>query len=322
MPTSSLIHEAGPDDAWQESKAIYWCDREARVGGVVAFGGWPNRERIITWYGIVAPDHGLLFQRTRRPSPLLPEDRAADRIGGAGVHYERAADGVLRLRAHDAETGTLLELVLDDFYEPAPYPQAGAAALESNAAGHLEATGRGEGRLVIDGREIPLRPDYHRDTSWGPRVTQPVSAYSWSVGSCGPDLSWTALVLNIEGLPPLHTAFAARRGVLVPARDVHTLVTVDHDALTVRRWCTTLTLADDTTITIESDSILGHLLDHREWPDVVATDTIGSVRVNVDGETADGWGALNRITNPRLGSAVPSRYLGGTVEEGLTRLAP
>ncbi|MEY2456589.1 MAG: hypothetical protein QOK06_1683 [Acidimicrobiaceae bacterium] len=315
---ASPIHEPTDDDAWQESMALYWCDPAAGVGGALAFGGWANRGQAITWYGVFDSSRGVGFQRTRPPFPLAPGDRAATSIGCGGLRFERDAEGRLSVRAEDEETGTLLELELEDFYPMSPWPHANAAALASQASGHLEASGQATGRLVLDGRDIEVRPLYHRDGSWGPRTTQPMTAYSWSVGSCGPSLSWSALVLNIAGLPALETAFVAIDGELVPATSVRTLVTVDHDALTVRSWSTIVGLPDGSALDVDASPV-GHLFDHRAWPDVVATDTIARARASVGGQTYEGFAGLNRIVNPRLGTGVPSSYLGGSATDGIFR---
>lgn len=320
MPTeeASLIHEPTANDAWQQSMALYWCDPDAGVGGVLAFGGWVNRGQAITWYGIFDASRGVGFQRTRPPFPLQLGDRSPGSIGCGGLRAERTAAGLMSVRAVDEETGTLLELELQDFYPMSPWPQARAAAIASQAAGHLEASGQANGRLVLDGREVEIRPLYHRDGSWGPRATEPVTSYTWSVGSCGPSLSWSALVLNIAGLPAVETGFVARDGELLPAASVRTLVTVDHDALTVQSWSTRLELPDGRTVDVDA-APMGHLFDHREWPDVVATDTIASARVSLDGRGSEGFAGLNRIVNPRLGTAVPTTYIGGSAADGVFR---
>lgn len=303
------------EEAWQQSMACYWADLEAGVGGVVAFGAWPNRGQGVTWFGVVDWGHGVGVQRDHGPFPIDPADRTAHLLACGSVRVEAGADGVVRLRAEDEGTGTRLELELDDDHPMSPYPQAASATIASQARGHLEASGRARGRLVLDGREIDVAPRYQRDTSWGPRDTVPVTSYSWSVGSCGERLSWSALVLDVQGLGPVATAFVATGGELRPARDVRTLVTVDHDALTVRGWTTTLALEGGAVVRIEAEP-LGHLLDHRPWPDVVATDTIGRAVATVDGAPLDGFAALNRIVNPRLGTAVPTTYLGGSPTPG------
>jgi hypothetical protein len=318
MATEPLVHVPTDEDDWQESMALYWCDPVAKVGGALAFGGWANRGQAVTWYGVFDADRGVGFQRTRAPFPLLESDRGHDEVGCGGTRFRRSEDGTMSVSAVDEETGTTLELELDDFYAMSPFPAGGAEALASQARGHLESSGQGKGRLVLDGATVEIRPLYHRDGSWGPRSTMPVTSYSWSVGSCGPALSWSALALSIDGLPPVETAFIAREGELTPATSVHTLVTTDHDALTVRSFTTRLDLADGTILAVEADPLV-HLFDHRPWPDLVATDSLGPCTARVDGETLSGFSGLNRVVNPRLGTAVPTHYLGGSTVDGVFR---
>lgn len=315
-----MIHEATSDEAWQESMALYWCDLDCGVGGALAFGAWPNRGKGITWFGVVDATSAVGFQRTRPPHRLVDGDRTSTAIGCGGLRFTDLPGRALHVRAVDDDTGTLLELELDDFYPMSPWPQAGAPALASQAGGHLEASGQARGRLVLDGREIAIQPLYHRDNSWGPRATQPVTSYSWSVGSCGSALSWSALVLNIEGMPAVTTAFVSIDGELVPASSVRTLVTSDHDALTVRGWSTRIGVPDGATLHVVADPI-GHLLDHREWPAVIATDAIARASVVVDDREHAGFAALNQIVNPRLGEHVPTAYLGGSPSEGIFRMS-
>lgn len=318
MDTEPLIHQPTDEDEWQESMALYWFDPEAQVGGALAFGGWVNRGQGITWFGVFDARRGVGVQRTRSPFPIVDGDRGRDILGCGGTHFRRGPDGSLSVSATDDETGTVLDLELDDFYPMSPFPAAGAQALASQARGHLESSGQGRGRLVLDGEVISIQPLYHRDGSWGPRGTMPVTSYSWSVGSCGPALSWSALSLMIEDIPPVETAFVARDGVLTPATSLHTLVTTDHDSLTVRRFSTALELADGGRVEIQAEGS-AHLFDHRVWPDMVATDTLGPCTVMIDGAVLSGFSGLNRAVNPRLGSAVPTRYLGGSADDGLFR---
>jgi hypothetical protein len=86
----------------------------------------------------------------------------------------------------------------------------------------------------------------------------------------------------------------------------------------VRSWGTTLGLPDGTTLAVDAAPI-GHLFDHRTWPDVVATDTIARARASIDGRGHDGFAALNRIVNPRLGTEVPTSYIGGSSVDGVFR---
>ena len=291
--------ERQDDDSWQRSMALYFLDPATGAGGVVAAGLWPNRGDGLTWVAL-----GDGTGRRSATSEGQPDTRID--LAGLGVGQVAArctAPGVLEVFA--ATAGATADLVCTDLFPPSPWPldDAGTAALADKATGHVESAVRVTGTLTIEGRTVAVDGLGQRDQSWGARSHEGIRSYRWSVGTTGPALSWSALVLQVHDLPVLTTGFLAVDGAVEPVTSVETLVTVGHDSLTAHAWTTTV-VAGDRTVDIVSDRVHHRFCDERG--PLVASDTLASVRA--DGRP--GVGALNMIVNPQLGTSRPPSFDG------------
>lgn len=320
-----LAKEPDEDEAFADNMALYWVDLDRSLAGVLAFGVWPNRGehgKGITWFGLHDAANGVIVQHTRPPMDLADGDRTTTRLGAGGVHHEIDRDGSYRVVAVDEPTGAEVELRLHDFFPLTPHPVRGDddPVLAALAARHQETAGRAEGVVRVDGRGIDVRALYVRDRSWGPRRDVPIATYHWSVGTCGSDLMWSAMSTTVPGMPVMKTGFAIIDGnvLSLTARSAFTL---DEDSLTVLGWRTAGRLDDGRRFEVDAVAQT-HLLDHRTWPPIVATDTLGRADVVVGGRSRPGVAALNMVVNPRLGAAAPVRYDGGSITEGRSTLPP
>jgi hypothetical protein len=143
-----------------------------------------------------------------------------------------------------------------------------------------------------------------------------VRNHRWVAGSCGPRLGFSTEALHLADGTVVTMGFVARDGVVVRSTEVSTLVTLDHDGLTPRRFESRVRLETGEELTITSEEILVCLFNHRD--PLVAIDAVARVRC---GDLV-GFADLNMIANPQAGTSLPSRLLGGSLEDGVRARTP
>ncbi len=313
-PTSS--------EDFADNLAIYWFDPTG-VGGVIGMGQWPNRGEAITYIAAADVPRRRGFQQTRAPFSLEVDGRSPDRLAAGGVEFVRIGDGCHRIRASHGDE-VAIDLTLTDYYPMTPFPNPELMAiLETVAPDHLESSGTAVGTIVLDGQTTTVQGWFHRDRSWGDRRADvPVSDYHWSVGTVGPELSWSELICTIPGAGTFRSAYVFLDGRAHACTATRTHTVLDEDLLTVRGWTTWLTTESGRDVTVHASGSGAHFLDQRVRPDVIATDTLSDCSVTIDGERRSGFAALNQIVNPRLGRSAPQRYLGGAITDGLFEIPP
>jgi len=311
-----LPRPATDSEHFADNMAIYWFD-PAGLGGVIGMGQWPNRGEALTYIAAADVPHRRGFQQTRPPFPLGDHARAPDRLTCGAVTFRRLRRGVHRVQA-SAGDDIAVDLTLTDFYPMTPFPHPERMALlEDVAPDHLETSGHAVGTLRLGGRTGAVDGWFHRDRSWGDRrETVPVSDYHWSVGTVGPQLSWAEIVCTIPGIGTFRNGYVHTDGAVRPCTVGRTHVLLDEDFLTVRGWTTRLTTDTGSELVVRAVDPPIHLLDRRTRPDMIATDTLASCEVTLDGGTVRGFGALNMIVNPRLGTEPVVRHVGGVVDQG------
>ena len=143
MTEPSVCHVPGEHPMWQESMAFVFCDEHEARCGTAAFGTFVNRGAGLSWLGLARGEPGAaVFQRSRNDVPLTGDDRRADRLGVAGVHWEPSGPGRGVLTAVDDDAR--VELEFTDWYPPASW-HAVDGSLDTLAAGHVECSGRVDG---------------------------------------------------------------------------------------------------------------------------------------------------------------------------------
>jgi hypothetical protein len=222
-----LAHEPDPSsDIWQESLVMLWYDDEHGIGGFHRVGHTPNRGTTNTWAGIWTAD-GPRYRNNAEGLPLSPEDREPP-IYRAGVTTFSFDD---RLHVRLQDEGVDAELEMEDFH---PFEwvwrHGDKTALEAETVpNHLENSGRVRGVVRLGNKEWKVDALAQRDHSWGPRDWAMVPAHRWVVGTCGPELSYSLIVMIGNNGQKMVAGTVTQDGEVRRSTDIDIVTYLDFD---------------------------------------------------------------------------------------------
>lgn len=293
-----LAHLPGDAENWQESLLLVWGDPTAGIGGFHRIGHEPNKGSGDLWSGVVTPHHS--FRRDSDKVPVLEGDREIPRFALDTHSFTLDADGRMAFRIDEPELS--LQLVCEDFAPLAPIfsPDHLESVGRSTISNHLECHGRVEGRLTIRGETTEIDALCVRDHSWGPRDWSTIVSHRWVAGSLGPDLSFSAIVM--QGLDGRFQTVGVviRDGNALQATAIEIVVALEADGLSHRGGSMHMSLADGSDFAIEietSDGWFFNAYSHIEVDTICRARTPDGRVGFCDLEVSNG----RRITDPLVG---------------------
>ncbi|MGH8528803.1 MAG: DUF7064 domain-containing protein [Nevskiales bacterium] len=298
-----FIHPIGADADWQESVVLIFSDEASGLAGFFRIGSEPNLGLSQVYFNLVSRD-GLRFRHNPFDLAMQPGDRTADGFAAESLHWRIPKREFVHLTGTHGEVS--VDLRLHDFYPSTPWQMLGTGGLEKLAPGHVESSGRVEGRVVVGDRVFTIDNALgHRDHSWGRRDVRVMRSFRWVAGTCGPQLSFSGLVLHMADGHFMRAGFIRRNDVLCPLRDFDVLAQVNPDGLTVRGGTAEWTLADGARVVLEASVIDGVITSYR-------SDHGGrGSHIGVEGLSVARCGALNgfcdfNVSNNLAGGEQPA----------------
>jgi hypothetical protein len=255
-------HPAGQETLWQESVLLTWLDGDRGIGGFHRLGHEVNTGAANVWCGLVGPD-GWRWRDDRDGIPLAAGDRTSSMLRSGGQSFDFDIDGRnwLRYEAEDA----LLEIEFEDSYPAQPLWEHGAAAVgRETIPNHVEASGRARGRMRVGDEKSDVDGWYHRDHSWGPRDWARILGHRWVAGTCGPELSFSAIQMLGADEHLLQGAAVVRQGCLTAAMSVDITAVIEPDAISVRGGHVELGFDGGERLNIDLKVVEGFVFDQRE----------------------------------------------------------
>ncbi|GAA2777845.1 DUF7065 domain-containing protein [Crossiella cryophila] len=295
--SSELAHEPGPEPDWQESLVLLWGDPDRGLGGFHRLGHEVNQGRGELWCGVLTPGHR--FRRDERVA-LLPTDRSVPVFGLDTHTFTLDPDGRMRLRITEPDLD--LDLIADDFapmtsvYPPERLESVGHGTVRD----HLETHGRVRGRLTLAGHTHEIDAFCVRDHSWGPRDWSLIVSHRWVIGSLGPDLSFSATVMQGTDGRFLSQGTLWRDGRGLAATGIDIVVFQESDGLSHRGGRLRMWLADGSEFSLEIETVDGWFFNAHSHIEV---DTVCHARTP-DGRTGYcdlGVSNGRRVTEPLFG---------------------
>ena len=279
---------------WQESVCCWFLDRAGEVGGFLRWGAHPNAG--FGRLNLFVFDVDQRFRRVDERVELDPDPAAATLDVGsarAGV----GGDGVVTYTWDEAECSAALRF--DGFYPPHGFGGAGDRNLQQGIyTGHLECSGRVTGTLRIGAATHEVDALAHRDRSWGPRRIDMVHTNRMFTGTMGPELSFSANVIQTVDGTANKVGFVVRDGVHTPVVDMEILPVIHLDGYSVESGRARLLLEGGEVLTIHAETIAGQL---TPWDGYLCSDHISRAWCG----DLTGFCDNELTNNPRLGTAPP-----------------
>lgn len=256
-----LLHAPGPTPDWQESVVLIFFDDATGVGGFLRVGTEPNLKISQVHFDLFTRD-GLRFRHNPFDIAMTPRDRRADGFAAGSLDWTIPGGDFVRVTANERDAD--IDLRLYDFFPSVPWRFAGAGDMHQLAAGHLESSGRVEGRVRIGERVFSIANALgHRDHSWGPRDVRTMRNFRWVAGTTGPALSFSGVVVNLANGMFMKAGWVCRDGKVEHARDVDMLAHVNIDGLTTRGGHMLMTLEGGETVRVDAEVIDGIVTSYR-----------------------------------------------------------
>ena len=314
------------EPGWQESLLYIWHDTRAGIAGFHRLGLEPGAgDRGAGEQGTGGPGTGvgnafcgLFTEDGLRYRWYRPEERDPDGVPGAstcavgplviGLSPESSVtftdDGVaVSLRFEDLQREVRGELEEGD----------GGFRETGLASDHYEFTCRVRGSVRIGGRAMEIDALGFRDHSWGVRDWSAIRAHRSCIGTLGPELSWSTLVMSTPELGVTGRGLVLRKGELTMAASVDTVIHLEADGFTHRGGRCVIDLVDGTRLTLDLEVIDAWVYQLREFLSVE-----GICRIRLDGEPVDGFCLLEASNNPRAGTHLPETCVRAAFAEGLS----
>lgn len=313
-PADEYLHTPEDTTHWQESVFFAWRDARTGISGVHRLALETQRGTSNTYCGLMLDDGTSYRQRVL--------DGALDHGGAGATRCEVAPQHVLlgpspTLVVHDTDAEVDAELTFTNFEELSEGLQGGDGGYQASllASHHVEGLCNVRGSVRIDGRELTVDGYGFRDHSWGPRDWEAILSHRVCIGTTGPDLAWSALVMHVAGRPLMTQGYVSRGGTEIPATSVDLICHLEPDGLTHRGGRCVMELADGTSFTIDTETITGTMYEHRA---IFSMEAISRVWIN--GEHQPGAFCLSEMSNnPRSGRNTPELAIRGDLGTGLTR---
>lgn len=310
MSPTEVVQRPTGDPGWQESFLYIWHDTRSGLAGFHRLGLEPGAGTGNVFCGLFTSD-GLRYRR--HLDEEKPEGGPGDtscRVGPltvllppeSGVEYADE-DAEVSLRFDDLHP--VIRAELED--------GQGGFRDTGLASDHYEHTCRVRGRVRIGDRTAEVDGFGFRDHSWGVRDWSAIRAHRSCIGTLGPELSWSTLVMNTPALGVTGRGLVLRDGTLTMADAVDTVVYLEADGFTHRGGRCVLDLADGTRLELELEVVDAWVYQLRDFLSVE-----GLCRIRRDGEPVDGFCLLEMSNNPRAGRHHPEVATRAALHDGLS----
>jgi len=239
-PHDDGMHSNTEESNLSESMYFNFYDRAAKLGGFARLGNRANDGYAEMTLTVYQPDGTVLFNYLR---PSIADNSA---FNAGGMQFE-VVEPFKHLRVrYDGDAVYLAQpLELEDpkqafttnphrpvqmqldYYGLSPM-YGGEADFSGSgmvfAKGHTEQHVRAVGRIVIDGKEIPLNALGLRDHSWGPRSWQSPKFYRWLTCEFDESFGFMGSLIALQNGIELLTGFIFKDGEnhLINTWELHT----------------------------------------------------------------------------------------------------
>lgn len=272
------LHDGDGDPLWQESMFVAWFDPDRGIGGAQRVGHAIGAGSVNLWSGVVTAE-GVRWRRDVEEAPADAADRTPDRFGAPGTAFVATGGLGIEVREDDVQ----VDLTLEDFYPAMPVwnSKESHEVAERIAPSHQEASGRAHGSVVLDGRRYEVDGHFHRDHSWGAREWSQIVSHRWVVGTCGPELSFSAVVVQGPGHRYIREGAIVRHGEVTPASTVDIVTWIEPDGISHRGGEVRFLLDTGEELRMTCRAMDGMVFDQREF---LTVETLCTVEVEGTGQ--------------------------------------
>lgn len=307
------LHDAGPEDNWQESWALGWYDRASDVGGNHRASNWANRRDANLWCAVYH-QRDKIYRLNLEGQPMieLPEGLHGIQCGPQSLFHDGEH---LRLKLDTPECR--VDMILEDYKDSVEKFDDGGAMSLPIYKSHFNMHFACHGTVVLNGVQHEIRDGRGwRDHSWGPRNYDVKPGHRSFHGNFGPGLNFHLLiVLTPDGQ-------LDRRGHLVRDGKVHsfdtftTRVEMLEDCVTPVRATCRVILEDGETLTFAAEVRKGVFSQVQTMQGFFGGATCALLAPDGQVLRDDGYCNFEMINNPRLGTRPLQLALGNTLENG------
>jgi hypothetical protein len=248
-------HSPGPENEWQESIVVVWQDKATAYCGIHRIGVEPNTHTSNLWCAVWGPSGTYWHNAGGLPYAPLPNGFQAGEQS-LTIEGEKLC---LRVEAPSFR----LDLYIEDFYGPRPFGATSAGEIKDIAKFHLEASGRVQGLLQIDGEQHRINGLMHRDHSCGVRHWDAFPSYRWAAGTFGPELSFSGLCVQDRQGNVYREGFVVENGRHRNASDFDALVHLESDGFAHRGGSAIWTFPEGDKLEIKIDYQNGAMFETR-----------------------------------------------------------
>jgi hypothetical protein len=309
---AELLHAPNDDPLWQESCFFVWHDPKSGIAGAHRIGLQVGRNSAVSCC-LIMTDEGTHYRYNEHNESLTHGGVGADMMTSGLQSVALGPKPVITFKSREVQ----LKITVEDFH---PLTQA----LEGDGGGyqetllatnHSEGYARFVGEVTIDGRTYQVNGMGFRDHSWGPRDWNALLSFRTCIGTTGPDLAWSALVMHIKGKPVMTKGYVERHGKSVMAKKIDLICFLENDGITHRGGNCRMDLEDGTSLLIEAETVLGSIL---HSPNVYNIEGICKVRINGKDEP-NAFCDLEMSNNAQDGKAAPEYAMRASLAPGLSR---
>jgi hypothetical protein len=304
------LHDGDGDPLWQESMFVAWYDRERGIGGAHRVGQEVTAGRANLWSAVLTAD-GRRWRQDRDGLPLRPEDRTKARLAAGSTAFTWPDTGGFGVEVDDPDVE--VDLRFEDFYAPMPVwnsPEAEAVA-QTIAPNHAEGSGRARGTVRLGDQRFEVDAFYHRDHSWGVRDWSTIISHRWFVGTFGPHLSFSGIVLQGPGYRWIRGGAVVRNGEITRAASVDIVPLVEADGVSHRGGTALWRLEDGDTLAMSCTAIDGAIFRQKDF---TLVETLCEVRL----EGSDEVGFCDLEMSNGIGTRPVDQALRAVAADGLS----
>jgi hypothetical protein len=264
---------------------VAWFDLSTGIGGAHRVGHAIGAESANVWSALVTSDGKRWRQNDERLD--VDDRRRYPHLFGAGT-TDFVAEPTPGIRVDDPDASA--DLQFHDYYSPMPVWNGSEADLvaSSIAPNHREASGRVSGEVRLGETTYTIDGLYHRDHSWGARDWSTIISHRWFVGTFGPELSFSAVVLQGPDNRYIRGGAIVRDGVITAATNVDIVVAGEADGVSHRGGEVRMDLADGQRFGARGEVIDGVLCQQDGWVGVEGLSRI----VTTEGRQLVGFGDI------------------------------